>query len=240
MEPEILTHALQPGADCPALDTLGRHADNALTPRERAAIGAHVHSCAVCQSELALLQTFAAGEVRDDERNAVRDIVSELRRREHAIFSAHASPEIRRSRFALFGSFRHALSLATVLLAVVGSYYIFSSTPPRLPSDAGSGTEVTRSLAVELRAPLGDQMAAPQRLEWRPIAGAARYRARLMEVDRRELWSVETTATTADLPEPVRALVVPAKTLLWQVTAYDASNAPIAESSPERFRLARP
>jgi hypothetical protein len=61
-----------------------------------------------------------------------------------------------------------------------------------------------------------------------------------MEVDRRELWSTETAATDVDLPESVRALIVPAKTLQWQVTAYDASNSPIAESSLERFRLATP
>jgi hypothetical protein len=54
------------------------------------------------------------------------------------------------------------------------------------------------------------------------------------------LWSIGTAATTADLPEPIRALAVPAKTLLWQVTAYNAANAVIAESGQERFRLARP
>jgi len=35
----------------------------------------------------------------------------------------------------------------------------------------------------------------------------------------------------------VRARIVPAKTLLWQVTAYGASNAPLAESDVARFRL---
>jgi putative zinc finger protein len=240
MAPKILTQALQPGADCPALDVLGRFADDALPPAERRAAAAHIGGCAVCQSELALLQTFADGDVRDDERSDVRAIVAELRRRESEIFPAPAAPEIRQSRFALFGSLRHALSLATVLLAVVGGYLIFQSTPPRLPSDAVSDAGATRSLTVELRAPIGDQAAAPQRLEWRPVPGAARYRARLMEVDRTELWSIDTTATAVEIPEPIRALVVPAKTLQWQVTAYDASNAPVGESSLERFRLARP
>jgi hypothetical protein len=82
-------------------------------------------------------------------------------------------------------------------------------------------------------------IAAPQRLEWRPVSGAVRYRVRLMEVDRRELWSIDTAGTAADLPEPIRALAVPAKTLLWQVTAYNAASAVIAESGQERFRLAR-
>jgi len=240
MEPEILRRALQPGADCPAIDVLGRYADGALTPGERAAAALHIDQCATCQSELALMQTFAAGSIAEHERGAVRDIVAELRRRESQILTSTAVPEIRRSRFGLFGSFRHALTLATVLVAIVGGYVIFDSMPPRLPSDAASDRGGTRSLAVELRAPIGDQAAAPQRLEWRPVSGAVRYRVRLMEVDRRELWSNETAATAVDLPEPIRILIVPAKTLLWQVTAYDASNAPVGESSLERFRVARP
>jgi hypothetical protein len=240
MEPEILTGALRPGADCPALDVLGRYADASLSPAERASIATHVGGCASCQSELALLQTFADGAVRDDERGAVRAIVAELRRRESAIFAADAAPTIRQPRFALLGSLRHTMSLATVLLALVGGYFLFNATRPRVPSDSVSDGGATRSLTVELRAPIGDVVAAPQRLEWRPVSGAVRYRVRLMEVDRRELWSIETAATTADLPEPIQALAVPAKTLLWQVTAYNAANAVIAESGQERFRLARP
>jgi hypothetical protein len=240
MEPEILTDALRPGADCPSLDVLGRYADAALPPAERAALATHLGGCSSCQSELTLLQTFAAGAVREDERGAVRAIVAELRRRESAIFAQETAPTIRQPRFALFGSLRHAMSLATVLLALVGGYFLFNTTRPRVPSDAVSDGGATRSLTVELRAPIGDVVAAPQRLEWGPVSGAVRYRARLMEVDRREVWSTETAATTAELPVPIRALAVPAKTLLWQVTAYSAANAVIAESSPERFRLARP
>jgi len=240
MEPEILRRTLQPGAGCPPIEALGRYADGVLPPAERAAAASHIERCATCQGVLALLHAFAEGAIAEHERAAVRDIVGELERREPEILRSPAVPEIRRSRFMLFGSLRHALSLATVLLAVVGGYFIFNSTPPRLPADAVSGGGTTRSLAVELRAPIGDQVAAPQRFEWRPVSGAVRYRVRLMEVDRRELWSTESAATAVDLPEPIRALIVPAKTLLWQVTAYDASNAAIGESSPGRFRLAQP
>jgi len=240
MEPEILRRALQPGAGCPAIDVLGRYVDGALPPAERATAASHIERCATCQSELALLQAFAEGAVAEHERGAVRDIVAQLERREPEILTAPAVPEIRRSRFMLFGSFRHALSLATVLLVVVGGYVIFNSRPPRLPADAVSDGGATRSLAVGLRAPIGDQAAAPQRLEWRRVSGAVRYRVRLMEVDRRELWSTESATTAVDLPEPIRALIVPAKTLLWQVTAYDASNTAIGESNPGRFRLAQP
>jgi hypothetical protein len=239
MEREILTQALRPGVDCPALEVLGRYADDTLPPAERNATAEHVGSCAVCQSELALLQTFADGEIRSDERDAVNAVVAELRRRESEILPPSALPEIRQSASGWFGSFRLAVSGAVVLLAVVGGYFFFETTPPRLPSNVSNDGGATRSLAVDLRAPIGDQVAVPQRLEWRPVSGAVRYRVRLMEVDRRELWSIESTPSAVDLPEDIRALIAPAKTLQWQVTAYDASNTPIAESRPERFRLIR-
>ena len=58
-----------------------------------------------------------------------------------------------------------------------------------------------------------------------------------MEVDRGELWSAETTATQIDLPPVAENLIVPAKTLLIQVTALDAAGSRIAESESVRFRL---
>ena len=52
-------------------------------------------------------------------------------------------------------------------------------------------------------------------------------------------YTTDTTAASIELPPSVRAQIVPGKTLLWQVTAIDASNAPIAESEPLRFRVTR-
>ena len=127
--------------------------------------------------------------------------------------------------------------LAVVLLAAAGGHEFSTSSPPDLAASGSGRGGASRSLAVELVAPRGDQAAVPRRLEWRPLHGAVRYRARLAEVDRHEVWSIETSATAVDLPEPVRALVLPAKTLVWDVTAFDPADAPIGESPPERFRL---
>jgi len=240
MESQFLTGALRPTADCPSLDDLGRFVDGAMSAGQRATVAAHVDACQTCQSEIALLHSFAATAIRDDEAAAVRDIVGVLRQREHEIFGAQAVPTIRRSLWFAIAPLRHAMSLATALLFVVVGYYLFNARPPSLPANDREGGEVTRSLSVALRSPIGDQAVAPQRLEWSPVAGAARYRVRLLEVDRHELWSTETADTAADLPGPVRAQIVPAKTVQWQVTAFDAAGAPIAESSLERFRLAPP
>ena len=236
MEEQNLTNALRPGPDCPPIERLGQYADGALTPEQRRREQAHIAACANCQAELALLHEFAAPAVRDDEAEAVRWGVEQLRRREPEIFDGGrpAGPSGRRS--LSFGRVRPALAVAIVLLAFVGGYYV-TNQAPRLPTDIGSSPEATRSLTIEARSPIGDQAAVPTRLEWQAIAGAARYRVRLSEVDRREIWSGDTIDSAIDLPSDVRARIVPGKTLVWRVTAYGASNAPIAESNDERFRL---
>jgi hypothetical protein len=94
-------------------------------------------------------------------------------------------------------------------------------------------------MAVTLRAPIGDVADAPERLQWEPVAGAVRYHAQLAEVDRREVWSADTSGTSIAIPAPVRGQVVPGKTLVWTITAYDAAGVPIAESDRQRFRVAR-
>ena len=165
--------------------------------------------------------------------------VEQLRRREPEIFDGGRLKESPALRWQSFKRVLPALALAAVLLAVVGGIYLTNQAGPGLPRDIGSSPETTRSLTIAVRGPIGDQAAVPARLQWQPVSGAARYRVRLSEVDRQEIWSSDTVDSAIDLPPDVRARIVPGKTLVWQVTAYGASNAPIAESSAERFRLVR-
>jgi hypothetical protein len=58
-----------------------------------------------------------------------------------------------------------------------------------------------------------------------------------MEVDRADLWSTDATSPRIGLPASVETLIVPWKTLLVQVAAFDASGHKIAESETTRFRL---
>ena len=97
--------------------------------------------------------------------------------------------------------------------------------------------DVTRSRSIAVRGPVGDLRESPRRFEWVEVDRASRYRVRLMEVDRREVWSAATAAAGIDLPPQVRALSVPSKTLIWDVTAYDSSGLAIAESGSQAFRL---
>lgn len=234
---DVIRAALQPGVDCLPLEVLGRYVDALLSPIEHAATVRHLEACMACYAEHALLHSFTAGRITAEERRPVQVIVRALRRRERLRFDAvSGSPAVGRYR-PLSSSWRVALGLAVVLLAVASGHEFSISRPSDLAARGSTGGGASRSLAVELVAPRGDQAVAPRRLEWRPLNGATLYRVRLVEVDRHEVWSIETMATEVDLPDAVRALVVPAKTLVWDVTAYDAKHAPIGESPPERFRL---
>src|SRR5262245_10236551 len=235
MAREILRTALVPSAACLSTDELVRYADALLGSAEQAAAEAHVRGCLNCQAELALRQAVTSGDVRTGEADIVRDGVARLERRAGEIFGtagAAASPPRR-----WLGLSRLPAAVAVVALVVAGGLYLRVGKPPELPGGVTPGDEVTRSLAVAVRGPLGDQTEPPTRLEWRSVDGAVRYRVRLMEVDRREVWSTSTPALEVDLPAPVRSALTPGRTLLWDVTAYDASGAAIAESGAQSFRI---
>ncbi len=238
MEEQKLTDALRPGPECPPVEVLGRYADGALTPEERRRDQPHIAACANCQAELALLHAFATLAVRDEEADAVRWGVEQLHERAPATAGHGQLAGLRVPHWLSFGRVRPALALAMVLLFAGGGYYLTSrGARPGLPTDVGSSPETTRSLTIDVDGPTGDQTAVPARLRWQPVAGAVRYHVRLSEVDRQEIWSSDTRDSAIDLPPDVRARIVPGKTLVWQVTAYGTSNAPLAESGSERFRL---
>jgi len=238
MEDKSLSTALGPGPSCLPIERLARYADGLLSDDERRADAAHLAACAHCETELALLQSFASGAVRDEESAIVDAGAAQLRRRESEILGPLRDHQRETSRtWWSLSSWRPALTLAVLLLSIGGSYYLLNPTAPRLPTDVGTGQDAIRSLGITGLEPDGDQMAVPNRLRWDPVAGASRYRVRLTEVDRNEIWSGESAGTSIELPTAVQARLSPAKTLVWQVTAYDASNAAIAESDARRFRL---
>ena len=246
MENRRLINALGPGPDCLSIERLAHYADGLLPVIELQADELHVAICANCQAELALLHAFAASTVRADEAAVVQAGVEQLRRREAEIFEpVRENHESWQKWFSLdripfsFGRLRSALTLAVVLLALGGSYYLRNPAVPRLPSDVGSGSDVARSMGLHVLEPVGDQTAVPGRFRWQPVGGASRYHVQLMEVDRQEIWSTDTADVAVDFPAGVQARISPAKTLVWQVKAYGAANTPIAESDPQRFRLVR-
>jgi hypothetical protein len=211
MEDDILKAALAPGDQCLSLDQVGRYADGTLDRQEQRAAARHLAHCLTCQAELALMQAITA------EPAATR----------------------RRSRFRLSSSlFPMAAGAAVVLtLVAASSFYLLPQRAPKLPASVAIDTDVTRSLALAVRSPLGDQQEAPRRFEWRAVDRAVRYTVRLLEVDRREVWATSTPATAADVPSGVQAVLVPGRAFVWEVTAYDTAGRILSESGQQSFRI---
>lgn len=239
MEDEILRAALAPGEECLSVEQLGQYAGGALGAAERAAAATHIGRCLSCQAELALLQAVTSTDIRSEEAEIVRDGVARLvQPATESLPAGRAEPSTRRRLFGL-GTFPLAAMAAVLLLGVTtGSFFLLARRAPQLPGSVTTGGEVTRSLAVTVRGPVGDRIESPQRLEWMGVDRAVGYRVRLLEVDRHEVWSTSTSAPGVDLPPAVRASITPGRTLLWDVTAYDAAGAVIAESGMQSFRVA--
>ena len=174
MEHEILTRALRPGPDCLPLEQLGRYADGILSAADRREAAAHIDGCVTCQAELALLGAFSTTPVRDDEKEIIAAAVTDLQRRGSPVRDEQQDEPSTWQRWIPFGLSLTMLVVTTALLTVVGSYYLLKSTAPRLPTDTGSDVEATRSLKVPVQGPTGDQLLAPDRLEWRAVGGTIR------------------------------------------------------------------
>jgi len=211
MEDEILKRALSPGPDCLPLEQLGRYADGALTGEDRSAAARHIEGCLTCQAELALMQSLTSPE---------------------ALALSERSESKGQNIFPMA-----AAAAAVLIVVAAGSYYFLPGRAPALPPSVTTDREVTRSVVLAVRSPVGDQQQAPQRFEWTAVDRAVRYRVRLLEVDRRELWSTTTTDAEVEIPPTVQASLTPGRSFLWDVTAYDGSDRTISESGPQSFTV---
>jgi hypothetical protein len=237
-ETEILQAALGPGDDCLSAEQLEMFVIEGSPPL--APLAQHVQSCAYCRTQIELLEQFNAGAAGEIETEAVRLITAWLRSRSDEIFQpARTHIEASEPWWRAFWRTRWlgpaALGLAGILVAVALSVQM-RDAPPGLRAPRPE-QEVLRSNAISVMAPSEDIEHAPSEIRWQVLHDAVRYEARLLEVDGTELWKAETPETRIALPEPVRARVVPAKTLLCQVLAFDASGHQIGQSEPVRFRL---
>jgi hypothetical protein len=234
-ERELFRDALKPAKDCLSVESLeGLLGEN---PPEELVL--HVSHCAHCQTELELLRSFHLNEIASGDVDAVRAIEQRLHHGSPRIF-ARAKAEPWWQQF--FNAPRlgpAALSLATLLVAIgLGIQWRQNVVPP-LNSAIGGGHEVFRSSTITVLAPTGDIAEAPSDVRWEAVPNAARYRVRLLEVDRTELWSDDVADTRAAIPPAARARVVPAKTLLWEVSAFDAEGRRVAQSEAVRFRFSQ-
>ncbi len=209
--------ALAATAECIDVARFGEELD--------AASREHLQTCARCQSELALFRELDSEQTTDDEAAATQWIAAQLQQR--AAETANVVPFRAKPLRALY-------SIAAALMIVVGAGYLIQTREPGL--DAIGGSEVYRSTRVELVAPRGELATAPNELQWTPVANATRYHVELVEVDGTVVWSGDTTAPQASLPQHAIAQFAPGKSLLWNVKAFRGTEM-LASSETQSVRV---
>lgn len=197
----------------------------------------HVSGCAACAAELDLIRGFLRSAVEPGEEKDLAWVVSRVTN--PAITPPRAPAKI--SWWSAWTSFsplsKVAVTFASLLLIVAGAIRLREL---RVGQDAvrdHGGVEVMRSTEVALAAPKGDLSTVPSKLSWSPVDSAARYEAVVEEVDGTVLWKGESATPEIALPGTLQSQVLPKKTLVWHVTAYNSRGERIAESQRERFRL---
>jgi hypothetical protein len=237
-EKRLYKTALGPEDGCPNAGQLEQFLMEGPAPPS--ALAAHVESCAFCRTEVQLLREFHAGSPRETETAAVQAIASRLRARSNEIFKREApSAATREPWWRTFWRapwFSPAALAAAAVLVVVAIGLQTRISPPALRPPSAE-PEVLRSNAIIVTAPSGDVAQPPAEIRWQPSPGASRYKVRLLEVDGQEIWSAETAESMVQIPAAIRARIVPAKTLLCQVSAFDESGRQVAISDTVRFRV---
>ena len=203
-----------------------------------AADAAHVAGCARCQTERELFAAYEANEPVEGEGLAVEWIAAQTKRRLAATLPATAASPAATPAAAprtTWGLPSWALIAASVAILVGGTALLV--TPDRRIEPGAGGGDVYRTARVEITGPAGELAEAPTHLVWTAVPGAVQYEVRLSEVDGTELWRVTTSSPAVPVPSEVRARALPAKTLVWQVSARDAQGRTIAESGATGFRV---
>jgi len=211
-------------AECPPVEELVKALEAPRTGETRAACEQHIASCAYCSAQLALFRNFETAQPKSEERAAISAIVSRLRKESPASVEPWWS-RIWKPRI---------LAPAAIALAAASVMIVVNVHPGGSNLDTPVAS-VMRSNQLVPVAPLGQITQPPSQLKWQPIAAAAQYKVRLLEVDKTELWSTTTAAANIEIPSQVQAKIVPSKKILWEVTALDSTGATLASSGIRSF-----
>ena len=229
-ERRLLRKALSSSRECATLSQLERLGE----PDAR--VWEHVASCPRCQAEWTILSAFESATPLPGEEQDVKWISQRL-----AEQFQNAPGTVLKPRQGFFGRFevRAAMGFATAASVVLAGtvFFLHQGRVPELKAPTANEATTLRSDEIFTAAPAGDLETPPSELRWTAVPGAASYSVRLMEVDRAEVWTQETAANVAALPQDVLARVVPGKPMLWQVTAKDAKGFALAQSGVQRFKV---
>jgi hypothetical protein len=84
---------------------------------------------------------------------------------------------------------------------------------------------------------VGEVPELPTELRWESVAGAARYRVRVLSADDTVLWEGSTTSPSATLPADLLSRLHRAVSYQWRVDASGADGTLLGSSATTRFRV---
>jgi hypothetical protein len=233
----ILAQALAPGKDCPPIERFEACVEGGAIPPD---LAGHLESCAYCRTELELWRSFHTPPRDEAEAEAVR-LIAERLQNPRMPLPMSVEPWWRRILHTRWSGLSWlgpaAVAAAALLIVVAVGIQWRHGVGPHLYIPDQPEPEVLRSGSIKVISPSGDTRAIPDQVQWERVAGAAQYRVGVLEVDHTELWTATTPQTRLDLPASVKAKIVPAKTILVQVVAFDSTGRKLAESEFVRFRL---
>ncbi len=233
---EALGEALRAEGGCLEVETLEAFLEGTLSPAERESVAGHLKKCGPCGAELKLFESFRNAAPDPAEKGDVEWIARRLQKERAARTGRKWLPSLLES-LSSWNMRRLSLVAASLLVVVAAGVYLRRPSTPGLDTSAGDRTPIYRSGEIRGLNPAGDVPAAPADFRWEPVAGAANYELQLLEVDRSQLWSSRAAAAHERPPDAVRQRMVPGKTLLWRVLAFDAGGRRIAESAFQEFRV---
>jgi hypothetical protein len=232
---EAVRAALGPTSDCPTIEELESFASGQAPAAS--SVGKHLQTCTYCRTEVHLLKAFLAGGTPEAAKAAER-----LRSRSKQIFRQAFPVEEPRPwwklSFTITRMAQASLAMAAVLL-LAAVVVILRSRPsqPQLEAKNQTSQEVLRSGSFAVLSPVGDLQERPKEIVWEKIPQASSYQVRLLAVDGSEIWKATTSQARIELPAAAREQIVPAKTVLADIIAFDSSGTQVGASGPVRFRL---
>lgn len=224
MERDFVIESLRGPGGCPAPAELGEYLDG-KAPELRS----HVPACPHCQAELAMMRELLQGDPLAPELADVRWVESRIR----PVTGVETAPGASWRTW-----FRFAPILATLLVVASLGIYLRRPVEPGEVRYGGSGE--LRSARVALAGPSGTLASPPAEFAWEAVAGAVRYQVSVEEVSGDLVWTGAAEGTSVAAPGDVTNKMLPGKTLVWRVVAFDARGGKIAESEAARFRMEPP